>query len=117
MTHAHELLHGDEVVHAGRGVLGRVEAEGGRRPGGREDGMARGDGSREAQAAGKGARGGPGGASEGLARAKVEHPFLYLKRHFGCSKARYGGLAKNLARVALLLGFTNPLTAGRYATG
>ena len=50
-------------------------------------------------------------------RAKVEHPFLYLKRHFGYGKVRYRGLAKNTQRIAMLLGFTNLLIAGRYATG
>ena len=49
-------------------------------------------------------------------RAKVEHPFLYVKRHFGYAKVRYRGLAKNTQRIALLLGFTNLLIAGRYAT-
>ena len=47
-------------------------------------------------------------------RAKVEHPFLYLKRHFGYAKVRYRGLRKNEQRIALLLGFTNLLVAGRY---
>ena len=50
-------------------------------------------------------------------RAKVEHPFLYVKRHFGYGKVRYRGLAKNTQRIAMLLGFTNLLIAGRYATG
>ena len=49
------------------------------------------------------------------ARAKVEHPFLYVKRHFGYSKVRYRGLAKNTQRIAMLLGFANLLIAGRYA--
>ena len=50
-------------------------------------------------------------------RAKVEHPFLYVKRHFGYAKVRYRGLAKNTRRVALLLGLSNLLIAGRTATG
>ena len=50
-------------------------------------------------------------------RAKVEHPFLYVKRHFGYAKVRYRGLAKNTQRIALLLGLSNLLIAGRYATG
>ena len=37
-------------------------------------------------------------------RAKVEHPFLYVKRDFGYSKVRYRGLAKNTQRIAMLLG-------------
>ena len=49
-------------------------------------------------------------------RAKVEHPFLYLKRHFGYAKVRYRGLAKNTQRIALLFGFSNLPIAGRYAT-
>ena len=48
-------------------------------------------------------------------RAKVEHPFLYVKRRFGYRKVRYRGLAKNTQRIAMLLGFTNLLIAGRYA--
>ncbi len=51
-----------------------------------------------------------------LVRAKVEHPFLYVKRHFGYAKVRYRGLAKNTQRIAVLLGFTNLLIARRYAT-
>ncbi len=34
------------------------------------------------------------------ARAKVAHPFLYVKRHFGYAKMRYRGLAKNTQRIA-----------------
>ena len=47
-------------------------------------------------------------------RAKVEHPFLYVKRHFGYSKARYRELAKNTQRLAVLLGFTNLIRAEHY---
>ena len=46
-------------------------------------------------------------------RAKVEHPFLYVKRHFGYSKVRYRGLAKNTQRLMALLGLTNLMTAER----
>ena len=49
-------------------------------------------------------------------RAKVEHPFLYVKRRFGYRKVRYRGLAKNMERIALLLGFANLFVAGRYST-
>ncbi len=49
-------------------------------------------------------------------RARVEHPFLYVKRHFGYAKVRYRGLAKNTQRNAVLLGLTNLLIAGRDAT-
>ncbi len=49
-------------------------------------------------------------------RAKVEHPFLYVKRHFGYAKVRYRGLAKNQTRLRLLLGSTNLLLAERAAS-
>ena len=47
-------------------------------------------------------------------RAKVEHPFLYVKRHFGYAKVRYRGLAKNTQRLMLLLGLTNLIGSQRY---
>ena len=40
-------------------------------------------------------------------RAKVEHPFLYVKRHFGYAQVRYRGLAKNRTRLCLLFGLAN----------
>ena len=61
---------------------------------------------------------GPEEAAEhrkGSVRAKVEHPFRYVKQHFGYAKVRYRGLAKNTQRIALLLGFSNLLIAGRHA--
>ena len=48
-------------------------------------------------------------------RAKVEHPFLYVKRHFGYAQVRYRGLAKNRTRLCLLFGFANLLLAERAA--
>ena len=50
-------------------------------------------------------------------RAKVEHPFLWVKRRFGYAKVRYRGLAKNTQRLALLLGLTNLITAERHLVG
>ena len=47
-------------------------------------------------------------------RAKVEHPFLYLKRRFGYARVRYRGLAKNRQRIALLLGFANLMIGERH---
>ena len=44
-------------------------------------------------------------------RAKVEHPFLKVKRIFDYGKVRYRGLAKNTQRLALLLGLGNLMTA------
>ena len=58
------------------------------------------------------------GSAEALAekakasvRAKVEHPFLKVKRIFGYWKVRYRGLGKNTQRLALLFGLGNLLTA------
>ena len=45
-------------------------------------------------------------------RAKVEHPFLKVKRVFGYAKVRYRGLAKNTERLALLFGLGNPADGG-----
>ena len=47
-------------------------------------------------------------------RAKVEHPFLYVKRHFGYAKVRYRGLYKNTQRLAMLFGLANLLKAERF---
>ena len=44
-------------------------------------------------------------------RAKVERPFLRLKRLFGYGKVRYRGLGRNLERLTLLFGLGNLLTA------
>ena len=40
-------------------------------------------------------------------RAKVEHPFLVIKRVFGFAKVRYRGLAKNTQRLSVSCGLTN----------
>jgi transposase, IS5 family len=40
-------------------------------------------------------------------RAKVEHPFLVIKRVFGLVKVRYRGLAKNTERLWVTCGLTN----------
>ena len=47
-------------------------------------------------------------------RAKVEHPFLYVKRHFGYAKVRYRGLYKNTQLLAVLFGLANLLKAEGY---
>jgi IS5 family transposase len=46
-------------------------------------------------------------------RARVEHPFRYIKQGFGYSKVRYRGLAKNTNRLFVLAGFSNLLIARR----
>ncbi len=47
-------------------------------------------------------------------RAKVEHPFLYVKRQFGYAKVRYRGLYKNTQRLAVLFGMANLMKAERF---
>jgi len=47
-------------------------------------------------------------------RAKVEHPFRFIKLLFGYSKVRYRGLAKNNNRLHLLAAFTNLLIGRKY---
>ena len=110
---AHEVLHGgEERVWGDAGYTG---------VGKREENRDRRVDWRVAMKRGKRRlldKDGPEEAAErrkGSVRAKVEHPFLYVKRHFGYSKVRYRGLAKNTQRTALLLGFTNLPMAGRYA--
>ena len=46
-------------------------------------------------------------------RAKVEHPFLIVKRDFGFTKARYRGIAKNLNHLNMLFASANWLMRGR----
>jgi IS5 family transposase len=47
-------------------------------------------------------------------RAKVEHPFLVLKRVFGFSKVRYRGLAKNANRLFVACALVNVFMARRH---
>lgn len=47
-------------------------------------------------------------------RAKVEHPFRYIKRVFGYDKVRYRGLAKNSERLHLLAAFSNLMIGKKY---
>lgn len=47
-------------------------------------------------------------------RAKVEHPFLTIKRQFGYAKVRYRGLAKNHNRLHVLAAFSNLLKVEKY---
>ena len=113
VTHAHRVLHGDE--HAVWGDSGYQGV------GKRRENKDRGVEWATAMQPGRRRlldKSGPEEAAErrkASVRAKVEHPFLYVKRHFGYDKVRYRGLAKNTQRIALLLGFTNLLIAGRYA--
>jgi len=49
------------------------------------------------------------------AQAKIERSFRWLKHCLGCSKVRYRGLYRNRQRMAVLLGVTNLIMAGRRA--
>ena len=106
---AHKLLHGSETV-----VWGDAGYQG---VGQREENLGLEVEWRVAMRPGRRRKLEPG-SEEALAekekasvRAKVEHPFLRLKRLFGYGKVRYRGLAKNTERLALLFGFGNLLTA------
>ena len=46
-------------------------------------------------------------------RAKVEHPFLIVKRDFGFAKTRYRGTAKNLTHRHMLFASANWLRRAR----
>ena len=46
-------------------------------------------------------------------RAKVEHPYLVIKRDFGFTKTRYRGLAKNLNHLHVLFASANWLMRAR----
>jgi len=46
-------------------------------------------------------------------RAKVEHPFLIVKRDFGFTKTRYRGIAKNLNHLNMLFASANWLMRAR----
>ena len=46
-------------------------------------------------------------------RAKVEHPFLVVKRDFGFAKTRYRGIAKNLNHMHVLFASANWLMRAR----
>ena len=109
ITEAHNLLHGRETVvwgDAGYQGVGKreenlgleVEWQVAMRPGKR----------RKLEPESAAALAEKAKASE---RAKVEHPFLKLKRLFGYEKVRYRGLMKNTQRLALLFGLGNLLTA------
>ena len=109
ITETHNLLHGGETVVWGdagyQGVGKREETQGlevewqvAMRPGQRRKLE---PGSAEALAE----------KAKASVRAKVEHPFLRVKRLFGYGKVRYRGLMKNTQRLALLFALSNLLTA------
>ena len=115
VTEAHNLLHGGETqvwcdagyqgVHKREENLGReVEWQVAMRPGKRRKLDPE---SAEASAE----------KHKASVRAKVEHPFLKVKRIFGYAKVRYRGVAKNTERLALLFGLGNLLTAEGQLTG
>ena len=108
VTEAHNPLHGGETVVWGdagyQGVHKREENLGlevewrvTMRPGKRRQ-LDTGSGEALAEKA------------KATVRAKVEHPFLQVKRLFGYAKVRYRGLAKNAEQMALLFGLGNLLT-------
>ena len=115
VTEAHNLLHGGETV-----VWGDAGYQGVHK---REENLGLEVDWRVAMRPGK-RRGLDPGSPEAMVerakasvRAKVEHPFLRVKRLFGYAKVRYRGLAKNVERLALLFGLGNLLAAERRLRG
>ena len=115
VTEAHRLLHGGETV-----VWGDAGYQG---VGKREENLGREVDWQVAMRPGR-RRKLESGSDEALTeklkasvRARVEHPFLYVKRRFGYAKVRYRGLDKNTERLAALLGFGNLLMAERHLAG
>jgi IS5 family transposase len=53
---------------------------------------------------------------KGSVRAKVEHPFLIVKRDFRFAKTRYRGIAKNLHHLHMLFSLANWLMRARAVT-
>ena len=116
ITQADKLLHGRErCVHGDAGYLGidkREEHKGRKvewhiavRPGKRRL-MAEGSEAWRVEKA------------KASVRAKVEHPFYWVKGVFGYRKVRYRGIYKNMNRLCLLLGFANLMRSRRLiATG
>ena len=115
ITRAGDVLHGEETdVWADAGYLGieaRQDMEDSDpnwhvalRPGTRQKLKA---GSSEAETE----------TMKASVRAKVEHPFRYVKRQFDYARVRYRGLHKNTQRISLLLGFANLMIAERYGYG
>lgn len=112
ITEANRLLHGDEVACWGDAGYRGIER--------REEHQARTIDWHIAMRPGQRKQLAPGSADairekkKASVRAKVEHPFRYVKRVFHYSKVRYRGLQKNTERIALLLGFTNLLIGDTY---
>ncbi len=99
VTEAHRLLHGGEIwVWGDAGYLGVDKREENRELGVEWQVAMRPSRRRQLEPGSEEALGEKRKAS---VRAKVEHPFLYVKRHFGYAKVRYRGLAKNTQRLAI----------------
>ncbi len=112
ITQVDQLLHGEEDRVWGdagyQGVAKREEHEGrdvdwhvAMRPGKRRNLP---EGSAEAQIE----------KIKAQVRAKVEHPFRYIKRVFGYDKVRYRGLEKNDGRLHMLAAFTNLMIGKKH---
>src|SRR5690554_718447 len=110
VTHAHALLHGEEQeVYGDSGYQGAVE---------REENKDKKVNWVIAMRHGKRLKLRESGTEEGRIvdkieqlksqiRAKVEHPFYWVKVHFGHRKTRYRGLAKNTAQLYSLFALAN----------
>ena len=97
ITQVPRLLHGAETRVWGDGLCGRGPAP--RAPRRVDWQVALRPGQRRRLAPGSAAA--QAEQRKASIRAKVEHPFLYVKRHFGYAQVRYRALAKNRTRLLL----------------
>jgi len=104
-----DLLHGDETcvwgdsAYAGQGETIREHA-----PNAKNFTNQKGCRNRPLSGGGKAKN-----KTKSKVRAKVEHPFLFLKRVFGFTKVRYRGLEKNATRLFVACGLVNLYMARR----
>ena len=104
-----DLLHGQETrvwgdsAYSGQGDVLRKCA-----PGATDFTIRKGSRNRPLSEADKGRN-----RTKSRVRAKVEHPFLILKRIFGFNKVRYRGLDKNANRLFVACGLVNLYMARR----
>jgi len=104
-----DLLHGQETrvwgdsAYSGQGDVLRKCA-----PGATDFTIRKGSRTRPLSEADKGRN-----RTKSRVRAKVEHPFLILKRIFGFNKVRYRGLDKNANRLFVACGLVNLYMARR----
>jgi len=104
-----DLLHGEETrVYGDSAYMGQSEAIREQAPKAKDFTQKKGCRSRALSDADRARN-----RTKSRVRAKVEHPFLVLKRVFGFSKVRYRGVDKNANRLFVACGLVNLYMARR----